>query len=455
MLASLIATWFVLVHLAVFGHGAAVPAVISDPLPAYIARHLGPYSPWYAAGEYLAPPSSCELEQANILQRHGARFPTANAGKKYAASVAKLRENATSLSAALQFVRSYTYALGADQLTPLGAQQSREAGVEAYKRYKGLVTRSGKLPFVRSDSQQRVVDSAGNWTAGFFQQLGEKHASTVLVLSNASGSNDTLDDNNCPSAPDLSGFEQSYLATFLSDAAARLDAAAPGAHLTPTDALNFMQICGFESQYTQRLSPWCKLFSRQEFVAGEYYYDLDKYYGNGLGNPLGPVQGVGYVNELLSRLTGDRSYVLFDETQVNQTLARSQATFPLGSRAPALFADFSHDNEIASIVAAIGLKKPAEALPAGGPPEGEGEQVWVTSEIVPFSGRLVTERLSCDGEDYVRFLINDQLQVPTFCAGADVRTGLCRLDDFVASQSYARASGNGDYLKCGYKPLSG
>lgn len=78
-----------------------------------------------------------------------------------------------------------------------------------------------------------------------------------------------LDDNNCPSAPDLSGFEQSYLATFLSDAAARLDAAAPGAHLTPTDALNFMQICGFESQYTQRLSPWCKLFSRQEFVAGE------------------------------------------------------------------------------------------------------------------------------------------------------------------------------------------
>lgn len=108
MLASLIATWFVLVHLAVFGHGAAVPAVISDPLPAYIARHLGPYSPWYAAGEYLAPPSSCELEQANILQRHGARFPTANAGKKYAASVAKLRENATSLSAALQFVRSYT-----------------------------------------------------------------------------------------------------------------------------------------------------------------------------------------------------------------------------------------------------------------------------------------------------------------------------------------------------------
>lgn len=187
---------------------------------------------------------------------------------------------------------------------------------------------------------------------------------------------------------------------------------------------------------------------------------------------------VGYVNELLSRLTGDRSYVLADQTQVNQTLARSQWTFPIGANAPAIFADFSHDNEITSILAAIGLKKPAAPLAASGP---SADQVWVTSEIVSFSGRLVTERLSCGGDDFVRFFIvrrsvllvccsrsstsltssprpppppsssrrsqNDQLQIPSFCAGADSQTGLCPLEAFVESQSYARASGNGDYLK--------
>ncbi|GAA5851743.1 hypothetical protein JCM9279_004391 [Rhodotorula babjevae] len=451
MLPTLAVTVLVALASTASTQAAAIPATVVNPLPSYISQHLGPYTPWFPVGDYEAPPASCQLEQVSILQRHGARFPTASAGKKYAASVAKLQQNATSLAGNLQFVKSYTYSLGADTLTPLGAQQSRQAGATAYQRYKGLITRSKKLPFVRSDSQQRVVDSASNWTAGFFQQSGVTHLPTTQVINNAFGSNDTLDNNNCPSAPDMSSFEKNYLTTFLAAATARFNANAPGASLTTTDVLNFMQICGMESQYTQKLSPFCKLFSRQEFVAGEYYYDLDKYYGNGAGNALGPVQGVGYVNELLSRLTGDRSYVLADETQVNQTLARSQSTFPIGTNSPAIFADFSHDNEITSILAAMGLKKPASPLAASGP---SPDQVWVTSEIVSFSGRLVTERLSCGGDGFVRFFINDQLQIPTFCAGADSQTGLCALDAFVESQSYARASGNGDYLKCGYKPLS-
>jgi len=67
----------------------------------------------------------------------------------------------------------------------------------------------------------------------------------------------------------MSSFEKSYLSTFLATATARFNTNAPGAGLTTTDVLNFMQICGMESQYTQKLSPWCRLFSRQEFIAGE------------------------------------------------------------------------------------------------------------------------------------------------------------------------------------------
>lgn len=97
--------------------------------------------------------------QVNILQRHGARFPTSNAGKKISASVAKLKK-AKSLGSALAFVKDYTYALGADDLTPLGAEQSREAGYVAAKRYGSVLHSTTALPFVRSDSSQRVVDCA-------------------------------------------------------------------------------------------------------------------------------------------------------------------------------------------------------------------------------------------------------------------------------------------------------
>lgn len=84
-----------------------------------------------------------------------------------------------------------------------------------------------------------------------------------------------------------------------------------------------MELCGFDSEYYGTVSPWCGLFDSQEWKNLEYYFDLDKYYGNGYGNPLGPVQGVGYVNELLSRLTGNITYANMDMTQVNHTLDRS------------------------------------------------------------------------------------------------------------------------------------
>jgi len=171
--------------------------------------------------------------------------------------------------------------------------------------------------------------------------------------------------------------------------------------------------------------------------------DLDKYYGNGYGQPLGAVQGVGYVNELLARLTNQRAYVLNDQTQVNSTLDASATTFPLGRK---LYADFTHDNQITSILAAMGLKKDPSALAATGPRSG---QVWVTSEIVPFGGNLVTELVTCGKKDYVRMLINDELQIPTFCEGHDKKTGLCGLAQFVASQEYSTANGQGDYAKCG------
>ncbi|KWU43068.1 acid phosphatase [Rhodotorula sp. JG-1b] len=423
-------------------------AAAVNPLPDSIGRNLGPYSPYYSVGSYVTPPVSCKIDQArrhavNILQRHGARFPTSNAGKKISASVAKLKK-AKSLGSSLAFVKDYTYGLGADDLTPLGAEQSREAGYVAAQRYGSLLHSTTALPFVRSDSSQRVVDSAKNWSAGFLSYR-ERAADSigVLVINDAAGSNDTLDDNNCDNAPDLSSYETAWLAHFAANATARLNAAAPGTNLTTADTLNLMELCGFDSEYYGTVSPWCGLFDSQEWKDLEYYFDLDKYYGNGYGNPLGPVQGVGYVNELLSRLTGNITYAEMDRTQVNHTLDSDPATFPLDKQ---LYFDASHDNQITSILAAIGLKNGPRALTASGP--SSTGQVWITSQIVPFSGRLVTERLTCDsGTRYVRFFINDQLQIPSFCKDHNPETGLCSLTGLVASQAYARANGRGDWQK--------
>jgi hypothetical protein len=160
------------------------------------------------------------------------------------------------------------------------------------------------------------------------------------------------------------------------------------------------------------------------------------------------VQGVGYVNELLARLTG---LPVQDHTQTNRTLDASPKTFPLDRN---FYADFSHDNEMVSIYSALGLfrqyRLPGQKLDPTNP---SPLRTWVTSNLVPFSARMVVEKLHCEnvriplpkGSAFVRILVNDDVQPLEFC---DSVAELCELNAFLASQRYARDDGEGDFAKC-------
>ena len=53
-----------------------------------------------------------------------------------------------------------------------------------------------------------------------------------------------------------------------------------------------------------------------------------------------------------------------------------------------------------------------------------------------------------DKEEYVRIFVNDARQPLEFCgAGED---DMCKLDEFVKSQEYARNDGFGDFEGCKY-----
>lgn len=149
------------------------------------------------------------------------------------------------------------------------------------------------------------------------------------------------------------------------------------------------------------------------------------------------MQGVGYVNELLARLTGQP---VRDQTQTNRTLDSSPLTFPLDR---SWYADFTHDNQMIAIFAAMGLFEQREPLDPSSP---NPKRTWHLSQLVPFSAQLVTEKLQCGQQEFVRILVNDAVQPLSFCgAGAD---GLCKLGEFVKSQAYARSNGDGDFEKC-------
>lgn len=156
------------------------------------------------------------------------------------------------------------------------------------------------------------------------------------------------------------------------------------------------------------------------------------------GNALGPVQGVGYVNELLARLS---TTPVNDSTSTNNTLDSDPATFPLNRT---IYADFSHDNLLIPVFAAIGLFH-VNPLDSTGP--ASQAQTWNVSRMVPFAGRMVVERLACrDEERYVRVLVNQAVQPLVFCGAKE--GGVCSLEAFVQSQEFARSGGNGTWAKC-------
>ncbi|KAG6844460.1 hypothetical protein H0H87_006743 [Tephrocybe sp. NHM501043] len=397
------------------------------------------YSPYFAVGEYETAPRGCRVTQANIIQRHGARYPTSGAAKGIVAALAKLQSVDHYTDSSLDFIKSYTYALGTDDLVPFGASQSQASGQTHYERYKSLLSH-GQLPFVRSDSSERVVLSATNWTAGFSFASNHIYKPTLSVIL-SQDANDTLDDNMCPNAGNSDAQTGAWVQKYGVPIAARLNKHAPGANITATDVYSLMIMCPFESVFLNREGPFCNLFTQTEFEQLEYYGDLDKYYNTGYGQDLGPIQGVGYINELIARLTGKP---VSDNTQTNRTLDASPETFPLDRT---IYADFSHDNQMIAIYAALGLFRqsspPNPTLP-------DPKRNWITSHLVPFSARMITEKLTCTSgkknTDYVRIFVNDALQPLEFCRAG--KNGLCTVDAFVKSQSYARNDGNGDFEKC-------
>ena len=202
-----------------------------------------------------------------------------------------------------------------------------------------------------------------------------------------------------------------------------------------------MDLCPFNTvaSPTGDLSPFCALFSQAEWQQYNHYQSLGKYYGYGAGNPFGPTLGAGYVNELVARLTAS---LVDDHTSTNQTLDSNPDTFPIGPD-HRLFADFSHDNTLASIYAALGLDSsfpPLSNTTLDGSQENDG---YSAATFVPFGARMYIEKLQCQdaNEETVRILINGRVTPVPACRNHSTRDGQCPLSEFLKTLAWTKDGG--------------
>lgn len=417
----------------------------------------GQYSPYFSLSPFsdISPaiPVGCNIIFAQALSRHGARYPTQKKTKLYAELIQRIQKGATSYNGEFAFLEDFKYELGADDMVPFGNLQMVNSGAKFYQRYRDL-GRAAR-PFIRASDSERVVVSANKFIEGFQQSkiddplAGDKEdaPNVDVIIGEGRNYNNTLDHGRCDVFEDANQSvhpsQDVFLSSFAQPTLDRVNSNLPGANLGIDDIPSLMDLCSFHTvaitPEASVLSPFCKLFTETEWHHYDYYQTLGKYYKYGPGHSLGPAQGIGFVNELVSRLTNTP---VSDSTNVNHTLDSDPATFPL--ELP-LYADFSHDNTMVSIYSALGLFNKTEPLSNSSVARPIDTHGFSAAWIVPFGAVAYIEKMECDStpfanEPYVRILLNDRVFPLQGCAVDAL--GRCRLDDFIAGLNYMTGGGN-------------
>lgn len=143
-----------------------------------LIKHWGNTSPWFPsplfpeAQKHRSLSPGCSIEEVYILHRHADRYPTTYSTEGapfFGQTIANASENGKlNAHGPLSFLNNWTYELGAEILTPYGAQELFDSGVKAYYQYGRLYNSTRKKPVIRTTSEERMLDSARYWTAGFF-----------------------------------------------------------------------------------------------------------------------------------------------------------------------------------------------------------------------------------------------------------------------------------------------
>jgi hypothetical protein len=406
-----------------------------------ITKYWGNLSPQYSvrSSAYGLPdasplaPEGCEITQVLLLYRHGARYPTSGAGPStFAQKIANATKTGLSVSRDLDFLSNWTYKLGAELLTPFGRSQNFLLGVKYRQLYGHLLnnfTAAGTLPVFRTESQDRMVKTAENFAAGFFgvPEYMNEVSIEILVetpgLNNSGAPYETCKNSNVASKGSIgsklatefanNACKSEFQSRSLRDSTdnslipvnstiARLQSQVSGITFTPSDVISMLQLCSYETN-ALGYSAFCDVFSEEDFLNYEYYYDLSFYYNNGPGSPVSAAQGKGYLDEYIARLTGTYPAAT---SALNQTFDESATFFPPNQ---SIYADATHEVVVLDVLTAFNLT----ALFKGPPLSARGNEEqnsFVASRVVPFATHFTTQVLWCPAYDppqQMRFIVND------------------------------------------------
>ncbi|TDZ29163.1 Repressible acid phosphatase [Colletotrichum spinosum] len=208
---------------------------------------------------------------------------------------------------------------------------------------------------VWANNYSRVIQTAKLFVQGYLGTNATVLGDIVSVTSRGfpGGIGDSLAPSDmCPAFEDTEGGDHvsEWNSIYIPPILERLQSLIQGnLTLVPNDVSQIPYLCGYESQITGRLSPWCDIFTDDEFLQYEYFQDLRYYYGVGPGTDVPSKMMTPYLGSLMD---------LFGEGPSVTGKRADGSSFQL----PKLIMSFLNDGQLNQLVTASGVFDDQEPL---------------------------------------------------------------------------------------------
>ena len=382
-----------------------------------VLQHLTGISPHFESNsEGLSPdpPQGCTVSKAVYLVRHGSIYVNDN---DYELTIEPFLQQLKSWSdsvdfshaADLAFLTNWTSPISNSEeqigkLSKLGYLESFSMGTRLAYRYPHLlpVKRNASFKVWGSDAN-RTIHSTKAIYAGLFG--GDENIGHVVEVSEERdrGANTLTPTRTCPKFDSRAGRNKAdiWLAHYAVPIMARLNAQVSGFHFSPRDVLAMQELCGYET-IIRGDSRFCGVFTPEEWLSFEYYFDIRYYYELGYGNNLSPSLGMPWVVASSALLSGTS----IDDQHLYITVAHRQMP-PLVMTALGLYNDSEYHGtvDINSVI-------PLDRM--------NYQRVWKSSDFIPFLSQIALERINCKSTAYngsfVRVLVSSAPKPLPGCA---------------------------------------
>ncbi|WVQ84695.1 hypothetical protein IAT38_006851 [Cryptococcus sp. DSM 104549] len=438
-------------------------------------KHLSAISPFFIPNEEPTPlPDKCEFTSVSLLIRHssiqGNDDEFEETMQPFIEKIQGMDREKLPKEGEWKFLREWKTPIVEETLEVVskrGKEDSEYLGKRIRKQYDTLFppkilgksskknkNKKGKktTPYkVWTASSERDIVTAKSWINGAFPkgQSGDHGEGDGEVVQLVKVPNKARDwDRSLTPHKACNAFEKKsslapanvWLGIYAPRIRERLSQIIPevAAELNDQDILAMQMLCGYET-IAQGHSHFCHVFTDQEWLDGEYYFDVRFHYMMGYGNPLSPYLGMPWVKTAKHLLdgkdTGGGGHTGEEPEEFEEFKKKLPAPKlpPNATHTQLLHPSFTHRESPAFVAVFLNLFNSTD-LPhpaSHSPPldHWHRNRSWRTSHLVSFLGHVALERFHCKGDgDYVRARVNGKQQIMSGCE--DGVEGSCKWETF-------------------------